>query len=383
LGDRPLQRFIGMAGSLADAVVKPLSPDQLVELKATGAAVCRDFENMLLSGVANDSLERYFCYGLGQVNALGFRLEGLAPDAGCPLFAELYALTDLILLGIGPERLPDELNLYPAYTRRVVAGLEGAVGVILDALDSKLIDPALAECLSGYLKHMRGAGLLLQVTLKDLFYFRDLVRLLSPLTGHPEAERETFLREQLIRCDFNHLGFLYYLQTRERQELGRLTPEERLARLRDTPAPPLVLPQGSRRYDRSWPGLQTMLAGWRQALAEEWTTVTEVSAAAVETPSIPKIALNLSVAHLACLLRVLQEEGLLTLSLSDLFKTAAGHFRTRRQETISAGSLSKEYYSTSQFTAARVRDLLLKLAKRITVRYFPVMAAVYCLAHAG
>jgi hypothetical protein len=54
-----------------------------------------------------------------------------------------------------------------------------------------------------------------------------------------------------------------------------------------------------------------------------------------------------------------------------VFKFFSRNFETKRQKSVSAGSLSKEYYSTSQVTAAVVRDMLQKMIARIDRNFFP------------
>jgi len=92
---------------------------------------------------------------------------------------------------------------------------------------------------------------------------------------------------------------------------------------------------------------------------------------------VPKIPLEMSVAHLSCLIRLLYEESVFaTQNLQSIFKCFAGYFQSKRQAVISAGSLSKEFYSIDQHTAARVRDLLQRMVLRINRDFFPMAVAV-------
>ena len=79
-----------------------------------------------------------------------------------------------------------------------------------------------------------------------------------------------------------------------------------------------------------------------------------------------KISTDLSVAHLACLLRLLHEEKIWMhqnqTALLDFFAT---HFSTRRQEDISAASLRAKYYNIERSTSEVVKDLLINMLNRL------------------
>jgi hypothetical protein len=121
-----------------------------------------------------------------------------------------------------------------------------------------------------------------------------------------------------------------------------------------------------------------MLKGW---LTEEADRLEKQLSAEIalnlSTGILDKIGLDLSVAQLACLIRALFDASITASdSLTAVFKFCTLHFTTRRQLTISQGSLSKEYYSITQKTASGVLDLLQKMTERIKRDYFPVLVAV-------
>ena len=123
-----------------------------------------------------------------------------------------------------------------------------------------------------------------------------------------------------------------------------------------------------------------MLCGW---LAEEINCIEKsmMENHDLFQPPNEKLSLNLSVAHLACLTRLFFEENLFNNArLTGIFKFIACHYSTKRQTDISTGSLSKEYYSTSQVTAAVVRGILLKMVARINRNFFPVLAVTGTIA---
>lgn len=88
---------------------------------------------------------------------------------------------------------------------------------------------------------------------------------------------------------------------------------------------------------------------------------------------LDKVLINLSVAQLGCILRLTYESGLFpNITVAELIRCVVLYCRTRKQLHISARSLSKEYYSVNQVTAATCRELLTQLIKRIDKMYFQV-----------
>lgn len=85
-----------------------------------------------------------------------------------------------------------------------------------------------------------------------------------------------------------------------------------------------------------------------------------------------KLPLKLSVAQLACLLRLFYEEGMYPAAgIAEVIRFTAAHYQTKRQEQVSTGSLSKEYYGTSQATAASCLELLEKMIRQLRKNFFP------------
>lgn len=82
--------------------------------------------------------------------------------------------------------------------------------------------------------------------------------------------------------------------------------------------------------------------------------------------SAVKINTSLSVAHLACLLRLLHEEKIFSHSnQTELLEFFASHFSTARQEQISSTSLRSKYYNIERSTSEAVKDVLFQLLNRI------------------
>jgi ABC-type multidrug transport system fused ATPase/permease subunit len=105
-----------------------------------------------------------------------------------------------------------------------------------------------------------------------------------------------------------------------------------------------------------WPSLKIMLCGW---LTEEVAILRQAPQSATQDTAErrpDKYPLNLSVAHLACLLNLFCSTELPgNRNLTELFNFVTAHFSSKRQGNISAKRLSKAYYSITQVSAADYR----------------------------
>jgi hypothetical protein len=190
---------------------------------------------------------------------------------------------------------------------------------------------------------------------RALRYLETLVTALS--SGHNPGT-------VLLELNFNHLGYLAQLQEDICLRLQPLANADKRHLLWTEKARIAAVPEYTGPgYHPDWPALKTMLLTW---LGEQL---------ALLPPSmgLKKLPLNLSVAQLACLVRLCYEEDFFKeTNLTALFDFIAATYTTKKQDTISPGSLSKNYYSTDQVTAALMRDKLLKMAARLTRQFFPV-----------
>ena len=130
------------------------------------------------------------------------------------------------------------------------------------------------------------------------------------------------------------------------------------------------------RYDDRWPPLTAMIAEWLES--EQKILIQDFAVKQILPAGHPlKLRLQLPVSHLAFLIRLLSKENIFGLvPLTNIFSFFTANFNTKRQETLSAGGLSKEFYTSNMVTAAEVRALLSKMIARINRDYFPVWVAV-------
>jgi hypothetical protein len=92
---------------------------------------------------------------------------------------------------------------------------------------------------------------------------------------------------------------------------------------------------------------------------------------------VKKIALNLSVAQIACIIRLLCLCRVIgDPSLTDIFKFVSTHFSSKKQGQISEESLSNQYYAVSQSTARKVLEIIQQLLDKLKDGFFPLLAAI-------
>jgi hypothetical protein len=225
-----------------------------------------------------------------------------------------------------------------------------------------------------------------QYTYRTLYYLTGVLNRLAdlPLNGNVLPLHQT-PGGALLELNFNHLEFFAFCRQQLLSDLQDLPPAERIAVLNDRRQEyRLYLEHRHAAYDPAWPPVGKMLYEWT---GEELAQIREAAdRLPIQEPAAvcKKLMLNLPAAYLACLIRLgYQGNWSRDTSLTDLFKFAAAHFESRRMEQLSWRSLSKEYYSINQTTAARVRDLLQQMISLLNRLYFPVWAAGYVLIHGG
>ncbi|SFA41269.1 hypothetical protein SAMN04488511_102285 [Pedobacter suwonensis] len=344
------------------------------DLKIRFGQIYQAWEEVLFSNMPESSLVRYFHYHIEIISNISSRLS-LSPNP------ERY---------LGPQKellaLIDHLRKYcfkyfnedavapVMYHQRLVSRLSENISAIQERLESGGIDPALTACLSRWFylvsEHIGTKGF----SFRSLHYFGYIINQLSEVDGLL-TDAETSLVLLLVSSNFNHLSFLVYLQDSIRNSAEYLGDKaERLDYLIYQKALMMSSPEVKNWvYDPAWPSIKTMITEWLQ----EEIMMAEKSLENKDQVAVPKIPLDTSVAHLSCLIRLLYEESVFaTQNLQFIFKSIAGHYQSKRQAVISPGSLSKEFYSIDQHTAARVRDLLQRMVQRINRNFFPVVFAV-------
>lgn len=343
------------------------------QLSDQTALIRKTWEDAAFSELPHHSLFRYFNHQLEGITAFLDRHSGWNQTVTGCLLQQIDHLQQYYAPYFNWDaRAPQ------AYHRHLTVNLAGTIESVRSRLRAANVDPELSCCLLHWLDESTEQHPAVHYTFRCLKYTESLIGSISSF-DFGESGAADNLTLLLSRLNFNHLAFLAYRQSQTRrsaQNLDGLTGGLRF--LRQEKAAVAACPQiRETAYDPALPSLKEMLTAWLQeeiTLAE--MTIKEQS----ELPPVcrsEKQAVDLSVAHLACLIKLFLEENLLvSRSTKTVFQFFANHFQTKRQTAISAGSLSKEFYSIDQHTAARVRDLLQRMITRINRNFFPVTVAI-------
>ncbi|WP_428331589.1 hypothetical protein [Mucilaginibacter sp.] len=338
----------------------------------------------VFSAASDEQLARYFKFHLQGIRKLSDTLQHLRTGkAEMALFDAHLTSLDAMLLSLVDQLFTFHADFFEpdaiapvSYRNRLIKALLPEIAAVKGILMHPLIDQELSDGISYYLEEMTandGAA----YSYRALFYFENWIKALS--STRLEQLSGT-LNERLLRLlaelEFNELAFFNYCIRHVSAEFNLPDPGEKLTALCAEESLWNGIAPAKSCYDPEWPALTVLMKGW---LSEEIAIVKNRACVfqGQKEESMPvKLSLDLSVAHLACLVRLFVKEHLLPEeNLRMTFKFLAGHCRTKRQPVISPGSLSKEYYSVSQVTAANVRDLLQRMVKRIDRDFFPVWLA--------
>ena len=340
----------------------------LDELRQTCTKAREDWAFIVFSDLPIACLKRYFTY---QLTSLHEALEQLQNPCQPQPDSPSAILTNQIahLLTYFDTFTDNSLRSARAYQDRKLTGLKDQTEKVLTLVNASRIDPALKECMLPYLNQLCSCSTAISLTYRQLTYAEQWITTL--LTTYQENQQLTDGKviQTLRQLNFNHLGFFSFFKQQTHARFATKCNADRLKIIDEEISNCLpVTALTSLAYDPNWPTIDQLVKGW---LLEEKAMKRGLSLTTAKLP------LNLSVAQLACFLRVFFEENIFgQANLSELFKFIAGHYTTKRQQAISPGSLSKEFYSVSQVNAAVTRDFLQKMLARINKHYFPVWAAI-------
>jgi len=350
------------------------------ELRELVVEVEARWSGTVLSHTSGERLRRYFKHHLDHLLAYCQILHQLVADNRDRIFLleQAIGLQSFCCRLIGhleqfyPEYFSWELPAPAVYHALRVAELWPRIAAVIAGLQRADISISLKNVLINYLREMGSTGGHYTFSFGALAYFDHFLQDLAGLCFDDAQEVSARLNEKLLKLNFNHLEFLLYLQDQLMVQLIDLSPGDQLQLLRRQRLIMSHTLSGTLIYDVRFPAIPVWMQGW---LSEEIAyREQEVQKEPYSPAALPeKIALQLSVAQLACLIWLFFRENIYTENnLRQLFKFMARHYRTKRQARISWESLSKEYYSLGQFTAAEIRDLLRRMISRINDEFFPV-----------
>lgn len=354
-------------------------------IKATCTRITDAWLAAVFSEAPDHSLERYFYFHLEGISNLADTLfKTLNNDfPSYPETEPLQQFNEEFLSLISHLRknhrrfFNEEANSPLCWRNRTLNRVIKQTSALISSLQRSSLPPDQSVSIISYLQEMLNADNREFCSFHALAYFEQLVSVLSGLYTDGQLN-EMALNKHLLALDFNHFAYLAYRQEVLENELAAIDrlPEKAQLLLNEKRKLTNLLPDGQIRCHSRYPSLVTMLAAWmdeRMALVAEQSKPED---RAVNKSSTNRIYLNISVAQMGCLLRVLYEENYFgDRSLSDIFKFVAENFSSKKQEVISVGGLTKEYYSTTQVTAGKMIVQYQVLAARLKRIFFPLLVA--------
>lgn len=317
--------------------------------RAECARIRSAWQNVVFSETGAQALARYLTYHLKGISVLSDTLFLTHPD-------QVDVLNGL--LGFLLNSYPEYLNLNVQAPKSYVRVMQENITRLKTAFLYGVVDAKLGEVLDIYWSEISETGA--RYSFAALHYGE---RLTEALLGAPDEQAAERVLDQL---NFNHLAYFNYRRQKIRCGMSPFPITERKAFLEARYLELFTVPScRSSAYHADWPTLTEMLSAW---LKEELAMLPQQT-----VPAAPeKLPLNLSVSQLALWIRLWQDQGLFgTDNLAEVFRFFARHYRTKRQEHISRGGLSKEYYGAGQVTAAVTRDQLRQMTDRINRDFFP------------
>lgn len=360
--------------------------EQAIEKETT--KVCKTLTHALFSSARDNVLERFIQHHQTAAIHLADRLHRwLKQCADIPgnnkreqlirrLISQLFRLLDYLECYFGKyfnldSKIPEEYGMLAA--RELAGQLERLLAML-----AALSDEILKSCLEDYLKPFAEGAVIPPLSYRQLIYLKTLIREISAvLEKAGDRPPEADIIAALYYLNFNHLAFFSYCQQRFRSEAAAARSAKDYAGMAASALSALRSIQTKPGFclHSDWPGIREMMETWlRDELEAAMISTKPVSPSAqlIASTDEEKMELQLSVSQIACLARLFYEEHVFPeASVIDLLKFISRHYRSKRQQQISPGSLSKEYYGISQVTAAVARDLLQRMVMRINKLYFP------------
>lgn len=271
-------------------------------------------------------------------------------------------------------------KLPEALTGDALTGIGGHAATIIQVLDEQGIEQSLKRCLMDYLEMLPKDSYRSKLNFHTARYVRDMALFLNPAhLNYREGDRNSIITDSLLYLNFNFPGFLVWYREEINRKISTLTTREErllflieeLVRIKTSPVMLSVA------CELSLPPLAELLENCLNELIKK-----ESGRYFPRGPgdSEKKLGLSLSVTQLSLFIRLLYEEGFFTLkNITAILRFTAKHFTTKRQEHISAVNMGRTYYGTDQFTAAAVKDLLLRMLARLNRMFFPLIALTIIL----
>lgn len=241
---------------------------------------------------------------------------------------------------------------------------------LVNQLQYITLDTQLKRCIQVYLLPIVKMETAFKVTYRAWEYLIQLTESLGVIPMFEEAKTlNDEVSDTLYRLNFNQSAFLQWYQERIKQNISfRPTGADRLNALMQELNQVQIYPLNlTLSFDPTIPPINLLIERWlREEIRKEAVVDTALSEKDVKMP------LTLCVPHLGLMIRLLYDEDFFAVkNASHVMRFFARHFSSKKQDHISPESLRKSYYTDDQFVAAAVRDLLMKMLKRVNEHFFP------------
>ncbi|MGV8095012.1 MAG: hypothetical protein AB2L24_24425 [Mangrovibacterium sp.] len=265
------------------------------------------------------------------------------------------------------QKIPKRLRL--SFTSEILEKLE--------ALDFPVTDPEYA--LFGKVKDSVCCRLTENhhnVTYRLVSYLRSFIETVGMIrTGRQEHPLLTTLTDILIAANFNAISVMEDLTARIREEVEKIGSAKEqieylnswLKKIDQVPVNPVCT------FDEQSESLSLFLCKWIEVeilFHEKSLQLFSDPFYPSGFPGIPggfKLEVDLSVAQMSCLLRLLKECSIIKSGkIMELFGFLALHFRSKKQENISAESVRGNFYNITESTREEVRKVILRLLKKVS-----------------
>ncbi|WP_183567738.1 hypothetical protein [Mucilaginibacter sp. SP1R1] len=336
------------------------------------------------SEAGDHTLQRYFNFHLEGITALANTLYLFSQDriTASADNDQLVMISEVLLSLIGHMQqyhgryFDTQLSAPLSWRQACFQRMSGAVQLLIAKLHVSVTDHLLKDCVNTYIQDILDTGQGGYCSFHALRYFEYFVAELTK--GLATTEHTDELLDRLLSgLNFNRLSYLVYRQNQVRQACGKIVQAtNQMEFLREKQIELLfVTNQGKLKCHEQYPDLTTMLEGWLgEQMERQVKDNLTASGSPIHDPA-GKIAINLSVAQIACIIRLLREENYLSASsLEEIFKLVSIYYSSKMQEQISAGSINKEFYSITQSTALKIEAMLQKMLANLKRNFFPLLA---------
>ncbi|WP_114941273.1 hypothetical protein [Mucilaginibacter endophyticus] len=341
--------------------------------------------SMLFSNTSNQSITRYASYYMRELDKCLISLSSIMTinsDTTCFDFTNPTAVVEkfFFILNSFLEDFADFVGETPAcpqsYHFYVCTSIRSECHSIERWLSKISVNKIIGDMITSYLLRMNDfANYRFQYA--EIAYYQKFVRELKFWSLiNMEGDCTQVLIEKLIELNFNHLDLFNFRQQQIRAKFERLNPRSAISVVRQELLKiPYQEKRNTLRLDNRWSPTGEMLCNWLTGELNSFET--QLDADSKISQNLQKLPFQLSVAHLACLIRLFAKEHIFgEITLTEIFNFFGRNCSSKRQSVISAGGISKEFYSMSQVVAAEMRDILQRMINRINRDYFPVVVVM-------